>query len=596
MATTRFIGYRIRLIDSIGSIFHGETMIYKWIPPFEADNEKILNISKQLNIHPTIANILLSREINSKSKIEKYFRSDLNDLYDPFLIPEMEVAVKRIIKSLRNGENIVVYGDYDVDGVTSVSVLYDSLFRLGGKVSFFIPNRFKEGYGVSEQGIKNVINRNASLIITVDCGITAIEEVKYAREKNIDIIVCDHHEPGEKIPDAVAVLNPKIKGSNYPFKELAGCGVAFKLLQALTSKLGFDPDYAFKYLDLVAIGTAADIVQLVDENRILVKNGLEIINRSPRPGIYALLEIAGILNRKLTVNSIVFMLAPRLNAVGRISNAKKAVHLLTSESMQQGKNIARILENENRARKSIDEVTFEEAKAIVESEIDLDAKRILVVANEGWHSGVVGIVASRLMEKYNRPAILISIEDGIGKGSARSTQNFDIHDAFNKLKELLINFGGHRYAAGITIKEENIPLLDEEINKLSLGEISQEDMTPKLQIDAEIKLNQLNASFFKGLKLLAPFGPNNMRPVFLTKNLEICGKVNVVGSNHIKVKFKQNGVVLDAIGYNLAKYIDYFNQDVSKNINCAYVLEETKWDSQTTIQMRLKDFEVEKNG
>ena len=571
-------------------------MIYKWIPPFEADNEKILNISKQLNIHPTIANILLSREINSKSKIEKYFRSDLNDLYDPFLIPEMEVAVKRIIKSLRNGENIVVYGDYDVDGVTSVSVLYDSLFRLGGKVSFFIPNRFKEGYGVSEQGIKNVINRNASLIITVDCGITAIEEVKYAREKNIDIIVCDHHEPGEKIPDAVAVLNPKIKGSNYPFKELAGCVVAFKLLQALTSKLGFDPDYAFKYLDLVAIGTAADIVQLVDENRILVKNGLEIINRSPRPGIYALLEIAGILNRKLTVNSIVFMLAPRLNAVGRISNAKKAVHLLTSESMQQGKNIARILENENRARKSIDEVTFEEAKAIVESEIDLDAKRILVVANEGWHSGVVGIVASRLMEKYNRPAILISIEDGIGKGSARSTQNFDIHDAFNKLKELLINFGGHRYAAGITIKEENIPLLDEEINKLSLGEISQEDMTPKLQIDAEIKLNQLNASFFKGLKLLAPFGPNNMRPVFLTKNLEICGKVNVVGSNHIKVKFKQNGVVLDAIGYNLAKYIDYFNQDVSKNINCAYVLEETKWDSQTTIQMRLKDFEVEKNG
>ena len=570
-------------------------MIYKWIQPFKTDEKKVATISKQLNINATIAHILLSRELNSKSKIEKYFRSDLNDLYDPFLIPDMEIAVKRIIRALKKGENIVIYGDYDVDGVTSVSILYDSLFHLGGKVSFFIPNRFKEGYGVSEQGIKNVFNRDASLIITVDCGITAIEEVKYAREKNIDVIICDHHEPGEEIPDAVAVLNPKLKNSSYPFKELAGCGVAFKLLQALTSSLGFDQDYAYKYLDLVAIGTAADIVQLLDENRILVKNGLEIINKSPRPGIYALLEIAGLLNRSLTVNSIVFTLAPRLNAVGRISNAKKAVHLLTSKSMQQGKNIARILENENRARKSIDEVTFEEAKGIVERDIDLESKRILVVANNDWHTGVVGIVASRLMEKYNRPAILISIENGIGKGSARSTQNFDIYDAFNKLKELLINFGGHRYAAGITIREENIALLDEEINKLSLGEITQEDMTPKLQLDAEIKLDQLNASFFKGLKMLAPFGPNNMRPVFVTKHLEICGRVNIVGSNHIKVKFKQNGVVLDAIGYNLAKYIDYFNQD-GNDINCAYVLEETKWDGQTTIQMRLKDFEVERNG
>ena len=570
-------------------------MIYKWIQPFKTDEKKVATISKQLNINATIAHILLTRELNSKSKIEKYFRSDLNDLYDPFLIPDMEIAVKRIIRALKKGENIVIYGDYDVDGVTSVSILYDSLFHLGGKVSFFIPNRFKEGYGVSEQGIKNVFNRDASLIITVDCGITAIEEVKYAREKNIDVIICDHHEPGEEIPDAVAVLNPKLKNSSYPFKELAGCGVAFKLLQALTSSLGFDQDYAYKYLDLVAIGTAADIVQLLDENRILVKNGLEIINKSPRPGIYALLEIAGLLNRSLTVNSIVFTLAPRLNAVGRISNAKKAVHLLTSKSMQQGKNIARILENENRARKSIDEVTFEEAKGIVERDIDLESKRILVVANNDWHTGVVGIVASRLMEKYNRPAILISIENGIGKGSARSTQNFDIYDAFNKLKELLINFGGHRYAAGITIREENIALLDEEINKLSLGEITQEDMTPKLQLDAEIKLDQLNASFFKGLKMLAPFGPNNMRPVFVTKHLEICGRVNIVGSNHIKVKFKQNGVVLDAIGYNLAKYIDYFNQD-GNDINCAYVLEETKWDGQTTIQMRLKDFEVERNG
>ena len=569
-------------------------MVYQWIKPAEIDSKNASVLSAQLKIHPVIAKVLFSRQIDTAEKVEKYFNPDLENLYDPFLLDGMSTAVKRIIKALRDGEQIVIYGDYDVDGVTSVSILYDGLFRMGGKVSFFIPNRFKEGYGVSLQGIKNIIHRKVSLIITVDCGITAVEEINYAKDKGIDVIVCDHHEPGDQIPEAVAVLNPKLPGSNYPFSELAGCGVAFKLLQGLTSELGYEKEYANRYLDLVAIGTSADIVHLLDENRILVKNGMEIINHSPRPGIYALLESSGLLNRELTVNAIVFILAPRLNAVGRISNAKKAVHLLNADSLQQGRNIARILENENRARKSIDEVTFEEAKLIVEQKINLEEKRVLVVAKEGWHPGVIGIVASRLMEKFNRPTVLISIQEGVGKGSARSTKNFDIYNAFTKMSSMLINFGGHRFAAGLTIKEELIEKLDDEINKLSSDEIKLDDMIPKLPLDAELSLDQLDASFFNSLKLLAPFGPGNMRPVFVSYDLETYGPVSIVGNKHLKVKFKQNGVVLDAIGYNLGDFIDIIKEH-NLNISCAYVIEETKWNGQTTIQMRIKDFEV-KNG
>jgi single-stranded-DNA-specific exonuclease len=566
-------------------------MIYQWIQPNHSEEEKIAQLSNQLKIHPVILKILVNRQYDTQERIEKFFKTDLTDLYDPFLMPDMDVATDRLIKALRDGEHIVIYGDYDVDGVTAVSILYDALFRLGGKVSFFIPNRFKEGYGVSMDGLKSIIQRKVSLIITVDCGITAIEEVNFAKQKNIDTIICDHHEPSDQLPSAVAILDPKLKHSTYPFKELAGCGVAFKLLQGLIKKLGNNKDYANKYLDLVAIGTAADIVNLTDENRILVKNGLDLINHSPRPGIYALFESSGLLNKELNVNTIVFVLAPRLNAVGRISSARKAVHLLNTDSLQQGRNIARILEKENKARKSIDEVTFEEAKAIVEQEIDLDHQRVLVIAKENWHSGVIGIVASRLMEKYNRPTVLISIQDGIGKGSARSSLNFDIYEAFCKLKKLLINFGGHRYAAGLTILSENIVRLSSEINKLSAGEILPEDMIPKLALDAEISLDQLDAAFFNDLKRLAPFGPSNMRPVFVTYNLETYGPVTIVGSKHLKVKFKQKGVVLDAIGYNLGKYMDQLNESQNR-IDCAYILEETKWNGQTTIQMRIKDFEV----
>ncbi|MBD3223954.1 MAG: single-stranded-DNA-specific exonuclease RecJ [Caldithrix sp.] len=566
-------------------------MIYQWVLPRHVEKNLLLEITEKFNFHPIIGQILYNRQIDTPEKIERYFQSSLSDLYDPFLFNQMNDAVERIIKALREGEHILIYGDYDVDGVTSVSILYDGLFRLGGKVSFFIPDRFKEGYGVTIDGIKAASKRAISLIITVDCGITAVKEVASAREFGIDVIVCDHHEASDTLPDAHAIINPKTPHSGYPFTELAGCGVTFKVLQALAIRVGYSAKFAYRYLDLVAIGTAADIVKLVDENRILVKHGLDKINRNPRPGIFALLESCNVLNRSVTVSMIVFVLAPRLNAVGRISNAKKAVHLLTTASYQQGRNIARILEKENKQRKSIDELTLEDAKQYIEDHLDISKKRILVLAKEDWHNGVIGIVASRLMELYNRPVILISIQDGIGKGSARSLPGFDIYAALHQTENLLDSYGGHRYAAGITIRKEKIAEFDRNINALAEKELKAVEMIPKLSIDAEIKLDRLDIKFINDLKKMAPYGPENMRPVLLSSGLGTSGGVSVVGNNHLKTKFKQNGVVIDAIGYKMGKYLYKFKQPYT-HLSCAYVLEENFWQGQKTLQMRIKDFEV----
>ncbi len=566
-------------------------MLYQWIVPDKVDPNVISHISQEFHLHPLIATVLYNRSIRSDQQISHFFNDTLDDLFDPFLLDNMDIAVNRIISSLQSGEKIMIYGDYDVDGVTSVSILYDSLFRLGGKVMFYIPDRFDDGYGLSEIGIKKAKERDASLIVTVDCGTTAINEVEYAKKLGIDTIICDHHEQGDRLPDAVAILNPKLKGSNYPFRELAGCGVAFKLLQGLLQKLGYDKSWAFQYLDLVAIGTAADIVNLTSENRIFVKYGLKQVNDSPREGVYALMEQSGLLNRHLNVNSIVFNLAPRINAVGRISKAKKAVHLLTTTSFQQGRNIAQILEKENNTRRGIDEVTFKEAEELIESSVDLDNVNIIVLSKKDWHMGVLGIVASRLVEKYKRPVILISVIDGIGKGSARSVRDVNILSHIKLAESLLITYGGHQYAAGLTIAEEQIEEFKKRLINSAKSEAVLDEIKPKLYIDSEVMLEQFNAGFFKSLKLLGPFGPDNMRPVFTTYGLEVFGRVEIVGNNHLKTKFKQNGVVLDAIGYNLGDYVHLFNHG-KNNISLSYVIEENNWNGRTTIQMRIKDFEV----
>jgi single-stranded-DNA-specific exonuclease len=566
-------------------------MFFQWIFKQPASSENIQSLQNKTNISPILAQLLFERNIDSFEKVHDYLNPDLDHLHDPYLMHDMKKAVSRITKSLRDGENILIYGDYDVDGITGVSVLYEAIFKLGGKVSFYIPNRITDGYGLSQEGIHLAEESNINLILTVDCGITAVEEIEYAKSIGIDVIVCDHHEPADQIPICAAVIDPKQKDCTYPFKELAGVGVAFKLLQALYDSLGYGLSDLVQFLDLVAIGTAADIVPMLNENRILVKYGLERINTKPRNGIFALLESSSLLGRELDVSLIVFVIAPRINAVGRMSNAKKAVHLLTSSSLQQSRNIARVLETENKMRRDIDETTCQEAIKLAEEQIEKDDTKILVLSKEGWHPGVIGIVASRIMEKFNRPTILISVRDGVGKGSARSTSNFDIYSALKGVEDVLDNFGGHKYAAGLTVRQENVQNLREQMQKVTNKAISNEDLVPTLEIQSEISLKELDASFLKWLKMFAPYGPQNMRPIFVSRDVEVIGDLNIVGNNHLKFKVKSDGIVIDAIAFNFGEIRDKM-KPIRQHIDAAYVIEENTWNGRTTIQMRIKDINL----
>jgi len=565
-------------------------MIYSWEISNSETNEKETSFDG-LQIPAPIANILVKRKLSDPNKLQDFIHPDYERLYDPFLMDHMHLAVDRIVSALENGDNILIYGDYDVDGVTSVSILYDSLHQLGGKVTFFIPDRSHEGYGVSSSAIKKAAKRNVKLIISVDCGITANEEVQIAASYGIDFIVCDHHEPVGEVPNALAVLDPKKKNCTYPFRELAGCGVAFKLLQGLCQKLELPASTFLQYLDLVAIGTAADIVQVTGENRILVYHGLMAINKSPRVGLRALLTISGLSRQTITVSLIVFVIAPRINAVGRISKAKKAVHLLTAKSEQQAKNIAQILNFENNKRRDIDEFTLKQAEEIIAKEVDLEKTRVLVLNKEDWHLGVIGIIASRIHEKYNRPAILISTHDGIGKASGRSGNSFNIFLALKDCDNLLLSFGGHACAAGLTIREDKIAAFRHKLNQIAVTQQSDDDRIHSLAIDSLIDFSNLSASFLKWLKRMAPFGPGNMRPVFVTRNVSISGSIRRLGANHIKFKSKQNGIVIDTVAFNMMKYKQTLEEPCAL-FDIVYVIEESNWQGQNTVQLRMKDFEA----
>jgi single-stranded-DNA-specific exonuclease len=566
-------------------------MFYRWQFNQQKHSPQYSILQKELDLSPLLLELLLNRNLDTADKIESFFNPDLSRLHDPFLLSGMARAVKRIIDALREGENILIYGDYDVDGTTGVSLLYDAFFKLGGKVSFYIPNRITEGYGLSEESIKMALRRKIDLIITVDCGVTAVSETKIANQNGIDVIICDHHEPAEILPEAFAILNPKLKDSRYPFKELAGVGVAFKLLQALFLELGYTIDDLIPYLDLVALGTSADIVPLLDENRILVSCGLERINKNPREGIFALLESSSLLGREITVSQIIYVLAPRLNAVGRMSSAKKAVHLLTSTNIQQARNIARVLEMENKIRRGVDDTTCQQATKIIENDISYQQAKILILAKNDWHPGVIGIVASRIMEKYNRPTILISISDGMGKGSARSTLNFDIYDALSRNSDLLENFGGHKFAAGLTIQENNIESFRHRMKEISNQILSDEDCYPTLNVYSEINLRNLDAELLKWLKRFAPYGPQNKRPIFVSRNMSLVGNCEIVGENHLRVKVRQDGIVIDAIGYRMGKIQPLLTKKDQK-IDAAYVIEENTWNGCTTIQMHIRDIDL----
>lgn len=563
-------------------------MNLKWIQLNDIEKERIDNYAKQLNIPPIISKILLSRGIDTYDKAKVFFRGKMENLYDPFLLTDMTKAVERIIRTLQQQKKILIYGDYDVDGITAVSMLYLLLSQLGADVSFYIPHRVQEGYGISTTGIEEAAKLNTDLIISVDCGVTAIREVEYARQLNMDVIISDHHEPGLHLPNAYAILNPKCEQSNYPFQELAGVGVAYKLAQALISALNLNGSLLEDFVDLVAIGSAADIVPLIDENRIFVKEGLKKLNETKRPGMQALLQVAGLLNKPIGTGQIVFIIAPRINAVGRMGNAERAIELFTTQNYDRALEIANLFEAENRQRKNIDEETFRMAQQIVEENYDLSKQYGLVLHQDGWHPGVIGIVASRVVEKYYRPTVMISMEENIGKGSARSIAGFDIHLALKQCEDLLIGFGGHKYAAGLTIERDKIEPFRERFNQIVLQRLDEDLLSPKLRIEGEIRLSEINARLYKFLKLLAPFGPQNMRPVFLSQKVQVVGTPVIVGNNHLKFKVRQDGVVLDAIGFNLGD-LKYRIEPGASNLDMTYVIEENTHLGRTTLQLRVKD-------
>lgn len=550
-------------------------------------------LQERLGISRKIAHLLSLRGIDSYDKAKTYFRPDLSEIHDPFLMKDMDKATERLAKAIRKGQKILIYGDYDVDGTTSTSILYLFLQDFGIDVDYYIPHRYKEGYGINPEGIQYAVEIGADLIVSVDCGITAVEETEQARELGIDLVICDHHNVGETIPDAVAVLDPKRNDCEYPFEGLSGAGVAFKLIQGTIKKLGLDDDMAYGLLDLVAISIASDIVPIQDENRILMKEGLERMNAKPRKGIQALLNLINMDAGSLTTSNIVFSIGPRINAAGRMGDARKAVQLLIADNDAEAKVRAKELEDINQARRDTDSQTMDEAKAIVDSEYNLEKISSMVLHQPDWHLGVIGIVASRLVDTYGRPAVMLSTVDGKIKGSARSIDGFNIYEAFKECEDLLEQFGGHEYAAGLTIRKENLEEFRRRIDEIAASSLSDDDFKPELKIDCELDLSDIDIRFWKLLSQFEPFGPGNVRPIFVSKDVDVVGVPTIVGKGHLKMKVAQNGSgSFDVIGFNMHEHMPEVRNSGDEKVDIAYSLEENNWNGRCTLQIRLRDIKV----
>lgn len=551
-------------------------------------------LAQDLSISPILAKILVSRRIDTFEKARAYFRPSMEDLHNPFIIDQMDAAVARIIRAITDNDRIVIFGDYDVDGTDSTAMLWRFLKDIGAYVDYFIPDRIKDGYGISSAGIDHIHEMGATLLIAVDCGITAVKQVEYAKSLGIDVVICDHHEPGSEIPDASAVLDTLKPSCKYPFKFLCGCGVAFKLIQALTltepirSKLGEDaPKRLLDYLQYVTLATTADIVPLVDENRIMVKIGLELINSIPIPGIRALIETSGLPSGKITSGQIVFVLAPRINAVGRLGDANRAVEMLADNSFNNAVQIARIMEDENHQRRKIDEETFTQAQEIVEHYLEADDDSAIVLHQDTWHPGVIGIVASRLVERYYRPTIMMTTVDGVAKGSARSVSGFNIHEALKRCEDKLIQFGGHKYAAGLTVELNRLDEFRDAFKQVAAELLTEELLTPEIHIDAEVRLSDITPKFIKILNQFAPFGPENMRPIFAMYGIEVHGQPRIVGKNHLKFKVRSNTHVVDAIGFNLGHLLSRLQS--GKKVDVAFSLDESEFAGEAVPQLKVRD-------
>lgn len=551
-------------------------------------------LQEQLNIPIEIAQLLTIRGITDFDQAKIFFRPEEEKLHDPFLMKDMEAAACRLSTAIRNREKVVIYGDYDVDGTTAVSILYLFLKGFGLDVNYYIPDRFKEGYGINEEGIHYAVEKKADLIVSVDCGITAIEEAKYVKEQGMDLIICDHHTVGSSLPDAVAVLDPKRPDCSYPFDGLSGAGVGFKLVQGTVQKLGLQASIPDSFFDLVAISIASDIVPIVNENRTLMRLGLKKINRDPRPGIKALLDLINMQPGAITTTQIVFSIGPRINAAGRMGDAATAVQLLIADDALTADKYARQLEAINIKRRSTDTETMEEATEMLETQFDMSETSAMVLHHPDWHLGVIGIVASRLVDAHYRPAIMLSTVDGKIKGSARSIKGFNIYDALKECEDLLEQFGGHEFAAGLTMDIHNLEEFRSRINDIACTILSENDFKPELEIAVDLDLKKVNTKFWKLLTQFEPFGPENQQPVFVSRDVTIQGVPTIVGNGHLKMRVKQEGsAVFDAIGFNMHDFEPMLRNCKKSTIDIAYMLEENHWNGRRTIQMRLKDIRVE---
>ncbi len=562
----------------------------RWTLQEPADEKSVLALADSLNISNILADLLIKRGVTNFFEAKKYFRPSLDSLHDPYLMDDMEKASTRVIEAVTNNEKICVYGDYDVDGTCSAALMYMFLKELDAQVEIYIPNRIEEGYGISKESVRKLKEKNTDLIISVDCGITAVEEVKLANELGMQTIICDHHQPKDVLPPAYAILDPLKPGDDYPFKYLSGAGIAFKLARAIADRIG-KKDMVLDYLDLVALAGAADIVPLVDENRVLVKAGIEKINTNPRPGILALIKSARMEPGNLSAGQIVFTIAPRINAVGRLGDANRAVELFITEDYNRAVELAKVLEGENFERRKIDEVTFAHAVQLAAEELEENLG--IVLHDDNWHPGVIGIVASRLVEKYYRPSIMLTTIDGVAKGSARSIAGFNIYEALQECQDLLIQFGGHKAAAGLELKKENIIPFKNRFNEILKRSLTQEKIQPEVIIDAKISLNEITPKFVRILDQFAPFGPGNMRPIFLAENVIIKSTPRIVGANHMITTFSQNGTdrVYDAIGFNLAGYVKEINGE-NKMADIVFTVEKITRNDRTFPQLRLKDLRI----
>jgi len=558
-----------------------------WVYPRETDRSVLKLLERELDVPAVVAKALVNRGMDTPEKARKFLSPSLEDLHPPFLMADMDRAVDRLNRAIEGRERIMLHGDYDVDGVSAVAFMMRVLRTLGADVSYYIPHRLSEGYGISRNGIEEARRRGVSLIVSLDCGITAMEETRMAGELGIDIIITDHHEPRAEIPDAAAILDPKRPDCPYPFKELAGIGVAFKLACALFERRGIGPEPIYELLDLVALGSTADIVPIIGENRILVRYGLERMANTQNVGLRAILAKSGLSGKRIGTGQVVFIVAPRINAAGRIGSADEAVEALITGDEEEASRIAEFLEQRNRERKAIDDRILEEAIAIAEEMVDRERDSAIVLASDGWHPGVVGIVASRIVERFYLPTILIALEEDVGKGSARSIPGFDLYEALKECQDCLLAFGGHRYAAGLTIEREKLDVFRDRFSQAVGSRLTEDLKMPKLKVDGEITFDQIDERLIKLLGLFAPFGPQNMKPVLVSKGLEVVGSPMVLKDKHLKFKAKQRGRIFDCIGFGMGDYL-YRVVPGEPSLDLAYVIEENEWMGARRIQLKLK--------